>query len=122
MSESPKMEPEYGVLRPTLMGGEPDTLDYHDQARYNTRAWAEAEVASWRSRGQRAHVVTREWQLWRPSETYPAEGPLQDVHCAWCDDRARGSAFFPGNDYWYASCGRLLHGFAFEPTERWRDG
>lgn len=122
MSESPKMEPEYGVLRPTLIGGEPDTLDFHDNPKYNTRDWAVREVENWRSKGQRAHVVTREWQLWKVGETRPAEAPPLDVLCAWCDDRARGSAFFPGGPHWHASCGRLLHGFAFEPTERWRDG
>lgn len=119
------MEPEYGVLRPTLRGGEADTLDFHELPKYNTRQWAEREVAAWRSRGERAHVVIREWKLRDEMETQPANSPLIGGQCAWCDSYARGSAYFPGHGQtstgWYPSCGRLLHGFQFEPSMRWRD-
>lgn len=118
MSQMPDMEPEYGVLRPTLRGGDPDRLDYFQQRSMNTRWWAEREVNAWRSKGERAHVVVRQWELLRPDETKPANGVPQGVACAWCEDVAQGSAFF--TEQWYASCGRLLHGSDFEPTDRWR--
>jgi hypothetical protein len=118
MSEMPDMEPEYGVIRPTLRGGTPDRLDYFQDRRLNTRSWAETEVENWRGKGERAHVVVRGWALLRPSETMPANAPTRSELCAWCDDASRGSAFQQNG--WYPSCGRLLHGFAFETTNRWR--
>lgn len=118
MSEVPDIEPEYGVIRPTLKGGEPDRLDFHSTRKYNTREWAEREVTAWREKGERAHVVVRQWELWRPTETQAANAPRLSVPCAWCDENARGSAHY--SERWFPSCGRLLHGWSFEPTERWK--
>jgi hypothetical protein len=123
-SEIPELQPEYGVLRPTIRGGEPDRMEFYPHKHMNTRAQAEKEVASWRARGERAYVIVKEIKLLDEASNHPHQStPYYDTLCAWCDDYSRGSGFFPGGGgegRWFASCGRILHGFAFEPTQRWR--
>lgn len=120
-SEIPELQPEYGVLRPTLRGGEPDRIEFYPRKQMNTRAQAQKEVDAWRARGERAYVIVREIKLMDEASNHPYQGrPYYDTLCAWCDDHSRGSAFFPGG-HWYPSCGRILHGFSFEPNQRWRD-
>lgn len=120
-SEIPELQPEYGVLRPTIRGGEPDRVEFYPHRHMNTRAQAEREVASWRERGERAYVIVKEIKLMDEASNHPANAPADTgTFCAWCDSYSRGSAFVRGGK-WYPSCGRILHGFAFEPTQRWRE-
>lgn len=118
--EMADMEAEYAVLRPTIRGGLPDRIDAYQDKRLNTRANAEREVTKWREKGERAYVVVQQWELWKAEENRPYSGPPVFGLCAWCDDPARGSAFHGRSNYWYPSCGRLLHGSEFEPTDKWR--
>ena len=118
--EMAEMEAEYACLRPSITGGTPDRIDAYQDKRLNTRANAEREVTKWRERGERAYVVVQQWELWHPEEATPYEGPPIGGDCGWCDDLARGSAFHARSRFWYPSCGRLLHGAEFEPTDQWK--
>lgn len=120
MSEMAEMEIEYAVLRPTIKGGVPDRIDAYQDKRLNTRANAERELEKWREKGERAYIVCQGWEFMRPEENRPVDSPAIGTACGWCDDVARGSAFHQRSNYWYPSCGRLLHGAEFEPTEKWR--
>lgn len=120
LSQMAGQAPQYGVLRPTIMGGEPDRIDSGIPGIHYTRELAEREVAAWRARGQRAYVVIREWELLHEGETQPAREPvMHSVQCGWCDDYARGSGFYASGKRWYPSCGRVLHGLSFEASRRW---
>jgi hypothetical protein len=52
---------EFGILRPTLLGGKPDRLEFYQDSRRNTLLQAEEDRRTWIMRGEEALVVSRQW-------------------------------------------------------------